>query len=190
MTRDCLDPSRREASPLLPLRSATAVRFVDSFRGAGIARDAASAMGSPSTSVAPEATATSGDVDFSIPIAARPRAVMRSANAPWSSSRRQTGNVPPAPTSSTKPSLRSLVSTLLATTRFGFPVSSTTPSSRCAATDSSTSCVSVSFFGVMLGSPIGRRRRLAPSPPKPRTGDGAGGAGSQEGPRPSGMPQQ
>jgi hypothetical protein len=37
----------------------------------------------PSTSLAPEATATSGDaLDLSMPIAARPHAVIRSANAP------------------------------------------------------------------------------------------------------------
>jgi hypothetical protein len=117
-----------------------------------MAGNAASATGSPSPSVAPEVTATSGGVlDLSMPIAARPGAVMRSATAPWSSSRRQTGNVPPAATSSTKPSFRSLVTALLATARFGFPVRSTAPSSRCAAADSSTSWLSVSFFGDMIG---------------------------------------
>src|SRR5262249_42115246 len=34
---------------------------------------------------------------------------------------------------------------------FGFPVSSMAPSSRCAAADSSTSWLSVSFFGDMIG---------------------------------------
>jgi hypothetical protein len=47
ITRNCLDPSLREASALLPLRSAAAVCFVEALRGAGIAEDAASATGSP-----------------------------------------------------------------------------------------------------------------------------------------------
>jgi hypothetical protein len=130
-------------------RSAAADRFVEALRRAGISGC------SVSNGIAvplPEVTATSdGALDFSIPRAARPRSVMRSANAPWSSSRRQTGNVPPAATSSTKPSFRSLVTALLATARFGFPVSSMAPFSRCAAADSSTSWLSVSFFGDMIG---------------------------------------
>ena len=58
--------------------------------------------GSPSASVAPEVTAKSGDALVWTPRAVRPRAVIRSASAPWSSSRRQTGSVLPAGTSSTK----------------------------------------------------------------------------------------
>jgi hypothetical protein len=62
-----------------------------------------------------------------------------------------------AGTSSTKPSFRRVMNAFLATARFGFPVSSTAPSSRRAAADSSTSCVSVSFFGGRSGSPVDGR---------------------------------
>ena len=52
MTQDCLDPSLREASPLLSLRAPAADRFVEALR-VGIAGDGGS--------VAPEVTATSAD---------------------------------------------------------------------------------------------------------------------------------
>src|SRR5215510_4554268 len=48
----------------------------------------------------------------------------------------------------------------------------------------------VCLLGDMTGSPFGLATATAPSPPKPRSGDTAGGAGSREGSVPSTMPQQ
>jgi hypothetical protein len=82
----------------------------------------------PPPRVLPDVIAPSGDAPaLSIPIAARPRAVVHSANDPWSSSRRQAGSTLPAGTSSTNPSFRSLPIAFLARLPFGFPVRAKRP---------------------------------------------------------------
>ena len=102
---------------------------------------------------------------------------MRSASAPSLSSRRQTGRVPCAGISSIRCSLSSLPSTL----RDALPLSlgpiSTVPSSRCAGRGKQHQLGIGEFH---RDPPFGERRRLAPSPPKPRSGHEAGGAGARE----------
>src|SRR5712672_875569 len=101
------------------------------------------------------------------------RAGMRSARGP-SSSRRHTGIEPRARTSSTSPSVRSLATTLPAAPRVSF--GEVQGHGRRAArplTGATIGCRSIS-----RDPPFGWRRRLPPSPPKPRNGDEAGGGGS------------
>src|SRR6267378_638136 len=98
---------------------------------------------------------------------------MRSARGP-SSSRRHTGIEPRARISSTSPSVRSLATTLPAAPPVSFGEGSRARSSRCEAADRSNNWVSVNF----TGSSIRLATTIAPSPPKPHTGDEAGGAGS------------
>src|SRR5271154_5478273 len=97
---------------------------------------------------------------------------MRRERAP-SSWRRHTGNEPRDWISSARPSARSLATTLPAAPPVRFDGRSRERSSRCEATASSRSWVSVSF----TESSIRLRRRSAPPPPKPRNGHEAGGAG-------------
>src|SRR5215211_6113368 len=108
-------------------------------------------------------------------MAARPRWVMRSARGAVVGPRRQTGSEPLAQTSSIRPSVRSLRTSFCAAPPFRLGASSMPLSSRCEAADSSTRWVSVSFIGILLRSVTAP----APSPPKPRTGENAGGAGSR-----------
>jgi hypothetical protein len=90
-----------------------------------------------------------------------------------SPSRRHTGDEPRDWISSTRPSVRSLATTLPAAPPVRFDGRSRARSPRCEAAASSRRWVSVNF----TESSIRLRRRLAPPPPKPRNGQEAGGAG-------------
>src|SRR6266478_5920042 len=106
-------------------------------------------------------------------IASRPFFVMQSAIGPLSSSRRQTGSEPLARTSSSKPALISLSTTLRAALPLTFAGSSTPRSSRCEAADRMMSCVSVSFdIGILrwVGAASFAATTTAPPWPSSRRG--------------------
>src|SRR5271156_5825280 len=94
-----------------------------------------------------------------------------------SPSRRHTGNEPRDWISSTRPSARSLATTLPAAPPVRLDGRSRARSSRWEAAASSRSWVSVSF----TESSIRLRRRLTPPPPKPRNGPESGVAGYRRG---------
>jgi hypothetical protein len=87
-------------------------------------------------------------------------------------SHRHTGSEPRGWISSTRPPARSLATTFPAAPPVRFDGRSRERSSRCEAAASSRSWVSVNF----TESSIRLRRRLAPPPPKLRSGQDAGGA--------------
>src|SRR6266545_893159 len=97
-------------------------------------------------------------------IASRPCLVMHSSSGRFSSSRRQTGSASGAGTSSTRPSVRSLPRTLWAAPPFRFGASSLPRASRFETGDRSTSCVSVSFIGILHSVRDGQSRRHHRSP--------------------------